>query len=153
TGDYLNTSTDLTVGDQKSGVGLGFQRYYDSGTRLSPSPMGAGWTHSYAFRAWRDSDAFAGLAATSPIDGAVAIAAAFVTFDLFNTGSNTVAGLDRTVSAFVVQRWLADQLTDNVVAVSQPGYVEHFVRLMDGTYNPPPGSAVRLDNLGDVFEY
>ena len=77
------------------------------------------------------------MAVNSPISGASAIAATFVILDILNTGATTAKPLDRVVIASVAQRWLMDQLIGNIVAVTQPGYVEHFTKLTDGSYNPP----------------
>lgn len=153
TGDYLNTVTDLTVGSRGMPYGLAFQRYYDSGTRLRKGPMGFGWTHNFAVSASVESDGFAGLGVNSPISGAAAIAATFVTLDILNNGTTTAKPLDRIVIASVVQRWLMDQITNNIISVAQPGYVEHFTKLADGSYNPPPGSATVLSSVGGAFQY
>jgi RHS repeat-associated protein len=152
TGDYLVNATDLTSGNQ--GYGLAFQRYYDSGTRLRDGPLGLGWTHNYAITALPDSDAFEGMGINSPINGAVAIAATLVTQDILNSVTSNAKPIARVVLASVVQRWLMDQLTTNIVAVAQPGYVEHFTKLADGSYNPPLGSATTLSSGGGgVFTY
>lgn len=153
TGDYLNSATDLSVGSQAMPYGLAFQRYYDSGTRSRKGSMGQGWTHNFAITASTDSDAFSGMAANSPISGAVAIAATFVALDILNAGTSTAKPLDRIVIASVIERWLTDQLTTNVVAISWPGYVEHFTKLAHGNYNPPPGSATVLSSVGGAFQY
>lgn len=153
TGDYLNSVTDLSVGSQAMPYGLSFQRYYDSGIRARRGAMGQGWTHNFAITASADSDAFSGMAANSPINGAVAIAATFVALDILNAGTSNAKPLDRIVIASVIERWLMDQLTTNVVAISQPGYVEHFTKLADGSYNPPPGSAAVLSLFGGAFQY
>ncbi|WP_375784009.1 RHS repeat-associated core domain-containing protein [Bradyrhizobium sp. Pha-3] len=153
TGDYLNSPTDLVIGSQAMPYGLAFQRYYDSGTRLQKGAMGNGWTHNFAITATVDSDGFAGMAANSPISGASAIAATFVTLDILNGGTTTPKPLDRVVITAVIQRWMMDQLTNNIVAVSQPGYVEHFTKLADGSYNPPPGTATTLTLSGGTYNY
>ena len=132
--------------------GLALQRYYDSGTRLRKGPLGYGWTHSFVITALPDSDAFEGLGINSPINGAAAIAATFVTFDILNTVA-AAKPLDRIVIASVAQRWLMDKLTTNIVAVAQPGNVEHFTKLADGSYNPPLGSASTLTSTGGAFTY
>jgi hypothetical protein len=153
TGDYLNSPTDLTLGSQGMPYGLAFQRYYDSGTRSQTGSMGNGWTHNFAIKAAVDSDGFAGMAANSPISGAAAIAATYVTLDILNGGTTTAKPLDRVVIASVVQRWMMDQLTGNIVAITQPGYVEHFTKLADGSYNPPPGTATVLTLGSGTYKY
>jgi uncharacterized protein DUF6531 len=88
--------------------GLAFQRYYGSGTKLRNGPLGFGWTHSFAVTALTDSDPFEGTAINSPVNGAAAIAAAFVAQDILNSGSSTAKPPDRIVITSVVQRWLMD---------------------------------------------
>lgn len=158
TGDYLSTPTDLAIGSRGPPHGLTFQRYYDSGTYLRNGPLGFGWTHSFAFTALTDSDCFEGMGINSPINGAAAIAAMFVTLDILNNGANAdgsaaVHPLDRIVIASVAQNWLMEQLTNNIVAVTQPGVIEHFTKLADGSFNPPLGSATTLTFGNGVFSY
>jgi RHS repeat-associated protein len=153
TGDYLLNTTDLAVGSLDMPYGLSFQRYYDSGTRQQDGPLGFGWTHSFAITASVNSDAFEGMAINSPVSGAVAIAATFITLDILNDGVTTNKPLDRMVIASVVQRWLMDQLKDNIVAVAQPGAVQHFVKLADGTYNAPLGIGAQLALQDGAYVY
>ena len=136
--------TALTLGSQGIPYGLALQRYYDSGTRMQNGPLGFGWTHNLAITAHSDSDAFEGMGVNSPINGAVAIVASFVAQDILNNGMTTPKPIDRVVITSLVQRWVMDQLTSNIVAVTQPGTVEHFTKLADGSYNPPLGSATLL---------
>ena len=153
TGDYYLTSTDLTIGSQAMPYGLSFSRYYDSGTRSQDGPLGLGWRHNLAITAKPDSDPFGALAESSPIAGVGAIIAILVTFDIFDL--NIVGGrpLDRIVIGSVANRWMSDQTTSNVVAVTQSGLLEHFTKLPDGSYNPPPGSAAKLSLASGVYTY
>ena len=153
TGDYLLSATDLSVGSQGMPYGLAFQRHYDSGTRFQSGPLGPGWSHNFAITALANSDVFEGLGVNSPINGAASIAALFVAWDILNDGSTTAKSLEGIVVASIVQRWLMDQLTGNVVAVTQPGLVEHFVKLADGTYNPPLASGARLTLDNGAYTY
>ncbi|HEX2581553.1 MAG TPA: RHS repeat-associated core domain-containing protein [Dongiaceae bacterium] len=151
-GDYFNTYTDLTVGGPMP-YGLSFQRYYDSGTRNSNGPLGQGWNHNFAISATADSDAFAGMGALSPISASSSLAALFVTQDLLNVGTGVQPGLDRMIVASLAQRWLIDQLTTNVVSVAQAQQVEQFVKLSDGSYNAPLGSASVLTLANGTYSY
>ena len=100
-----------------------------------------------------NSDAFEGLGVNSPINGASAIAALFVVFDLFNAETSTSKSLESMLIAAVAQRWLMDELTNNVVAVTQPGFIEHFMKLADGSYNPPFASGARLTLDNGAYTY
>ena len=152
TGDYIYSHDDLTVGSGAFPYGLGFQRSYDSGTRLKNGPLGLGWTHNFAITALADSDGFEGMAATSPVSGAAAIAAIYVVQDILNNANNAKP-LDRMMIGVEAERWLMDQLTGNIVAVTQPGSGEHFTKLADGSYNPPIGSASSLSLSGGLYTY
>jgi hypothetical protein len=37
------------------------------------------------------------------------------------------------------------------VTIKQPGHVEHFVKLPNGNYNPPPGSGAELAFDGTAY--
>lgn len=153
TGDYLLNTTDLAIGSMDIPYGLSFQRYYDSGTRLQGGPLGFGWTHNFAITASASSDAFEGLAINSPVNGAAGIAAVFVAFSILSDTAAPNMPLDRVVVASIVQRWLMDQLKDNIVAVSQAGAVQHFSKLSDGSYNSPLGVGAILELQNGAYTY
>ena len=140
TGDYLYENTDLTVGSRAYPFSLQFKRSYNSGARLDDGPMGLGWTHNFANSARLGSDGFQGLGEDSPIDAAAAIIEHYVSIDILQ-GSKPI---ERLVIATLAHRWFMDQLIDNMVTVSEPGNTSKFLKLPDGTYNPPPGVASLL---------
>ncbi|MBN9087822.1 MAG: hypothetical protein J0J01_13005 [Reyranella sp.] len=154
TGDYYLTTTDIATGSSGMPIGLAFQRYYDSGTRRTSGPMGFGWTHNFAITALADSDPYEGLASNSPINGAAAIAGTLVALDIAGMDGLTVGRpIERFVTGAIIYRWIADNLITNIVAIKQPGYIEHFVKLANGTFNPPPGSAATLSFDGATYTY
>ena len=53
------------------------------------------------------------------------------------------------VIAALGQRWFGDQFINNTVVVQQGLNGEVFVKLPDGSYNPPPGNAARLTTHAD----
>jgi hypothetical protein len=65
-----------------------------------------------------DTDGFAGMAANFSHQRRQRDASTFVILDILNTGATTAKPLDRVVIASVAQRWLMDQLTGNIVAVT-----------------------------------
>ncbi|MGF1628172.1 MAG: RHS repeat-associated core domain-containing protein [Kiloniellaceae bacterium] len=152
-GNYIYNHTDLTVGSGEFPYGLSFSRVYDSGLRLQSRSLGLGWTDDFAITARADSDGFTGMGAASPIDGAAAIVAIYVVQDLLNAQTSNAKPLDRMVIASMVERWLMDSLIDNVVVVSQPQSSERFIKLADGSYNPPLGSANSLSDSGGTYVY
>lgn len=136
-GDYLFDHADLAVGSGPYPFTLSFARHYNSRNRLSDGVLGLGWTHTFDITARADSDGFQGLGEDSPIDAAAAIAEIHVAADLLR-GSKTNA---RVVAASLSHRWVMDQLIGNVTAIREPQRSRQFVKLPDGTYNPPPGLA------------
>jgi RHS repeat-associated protein len=146
TGAYAYQRTDLTTGGGAFPYALSFGRSYSSARNLVPSTLGTGWAHSLNISASRSSDPFAGFGESSSISAAAAIAANYVSQDLL---SGTKTAQIVTV-AWMVNRWLTDQLTNNSVAITWPNTSEQFILLphIDGsataTYAAPLGSAVVL---------
>ena len=146
TGAYQYQHTDLVTGSGSTPYALSFGRTYSSASNTSDVGLGKGWSHTYDVTVSRSSDPYAGLGESSPISAAAAIAATFVSQDLL---SGTLDAQRMTV-AWVVSRWLTDQLTNNSVTVTWPGTNEQFIALPHSdaaasvTYDPPLGSAVVL---------
>ena len=140
-GGLLYDHDDLSVGSGNFPINLTFHRSYNSNNLYQSGPLGAAWTHSLAINAAANSDGLKGLGQDSPIDGAAAIAAAYVVQDLF---SDATKPLDKVVVATLVQKWLMDRLITNTVNVAVGAQTEQFVLLADGSYNPQLGSSDRL---------
>ncbi len=140
-GAFLYDHDDLSIGPADFPVGLGFRRSYNSNNAFTKGPVGFGWTHGFAINTSTNSDGLKGMAQDSPIDGAAAIAAAYVIQDLF---SDATKPFDKVVIASLVQKWAMDQLINNTVNVTTGAQTEQFTLLADGTYNPPLGSSNRL---------
>ena len=135
------------------------QRSYDS-TRRSAGPMGIGWTHNFDVSQRGDSDGFAGMAETSPQQASLAIAGFYVAKSLLTVpqavqsgqaAANT--GAERVVIAAIIQRYIMDGLTNNVVQVTQPGQSETFVRNPEGSFSSPLGSTATLSAGNGVYTY
>jgi len=151
TGSYVYSHEDFSVGVGAYPFSLPFSRSYDSGSGQAgsnSSQLGNGWMHNFDIKALVDSDGFLGLGENSPIDAAAAIAAIFVIQDILTdtglTPTDARKPADRIVIAAMIERWFMDQLTNNVVSIAQPGSIQRFARMPDGTYNPPLGSAAAL---------
>ncbi len=140
TGDYLYHHEDLSTGNGNFPFKLSFQRQYNSAAGLDRGPMGLGWVTNLGINARHDSDGFQGMGEDSPVDAAGAIAEHMVTFDLL-MGEK---GLQDLILATMSQRWFMDQLINNMVVVSEPDITSRFVRLPDGSFNAPQGSASTL---------
>jgi RHS repeat-associated protein len=142
TGDYFYTVDDITAGNGPFPYTLAFQRSYDSGRSGAGTTLGPGWRHGFDLAVSPDSDGFEGMAATSVQAGAVSIASMFAMLDILNNaGAEPLANV--AVATLVAQYWM-EQLTRNVLRVARPGAVESFVRLSDGTWNPPIASNSEL---------
>lgn len=154
TGSYTYNHQDLSVGSGSYPDTLPFVRYFDSGqaqTGQNSSLLGIGWMHNYDMTALVDSDGFEGMGDNSPISGAASIATFYVLQDILNLGgTDTNKPTDRIIIAAQAEYWLMQQMTNNIVAVSQPGSIERFVQLPNGSYNPPLGSATVLTGSSSV---
>jgi len=71
--------------------------------------------------------------------------------DILNLSPSTSKPLDRMIIAAQVDRWLMDQLTTNVALVTQPESTKSFVKLADGSFNPPLGSADVLTSSSGAY--
>lgn len=155
TGAYIYKNTDLVIGSDQFPYALPFERTYRSSSNLTDIGLGRGWTHNYSFKAKKISDPYEGLAATSPVHGAPAIAALHVLQDLFDGPRNAQV---MTVSS-IVTRWLTDQLTANAVTVSTPDTTEQFIKRPQNDdvnvydFGSPFGSGNILSGTGTTYIY
>lgn len=150
-GAFVSDHDDITVGNGPAPYSLTFSRHYDSASALATAgPLGLGWTHNYSAFAQAGSDGFVGMGAESPISGANAIAAVYVLQDLLDGGSNNKP-LDRLIIAVQSERWLMDQLTNNVVTVSQQGSSLQFTKLADASFNAPLRSNAALSVVSGLY--
>ena len=139
TGAYVYTHDDLVTGSGNFPYALPFSRTYlsSSGTFLTASTadsgMGNGWAHSYSASAQVQSDPYIGMGSSnSPaIRAATSIVALYVMQDMLSVPPTAQT---MTISSMVA-RWFTDQLTSNVVLVTQPNTTEEFVALphLDGS--------------------
>ncbi|MCC6321068.1 MAG: RHS repeat protein, partial [Phycisphaerales bacterium] len=146
TGAYLYQMTDLVTGGSAFPWALPFTRSYSSAANTTDTGLGKGWTSNYTITASRSSDPFAGLGESSPAAAAAAIAALYVAQDLMQGTRDA-----KTVTlAWMVNRWLTDQLTNNAVMIARPDTNESFTVLpraggeASARYVAPLGSAALL---------
>jgi len=141
-------SPNSALGPRTPPFGLTLQRSYSSANRADSGPFGPGWTHNFQVTASEDSDGLLGMGeGGTAVDAAVAIVAATVKLDLLQ-GEKTA---ERLLIAALIEAWLMDRLTGNVVRIDQPGDGRRFVRLPDGSCNPPPGHADILEANEDGY--
>src|SRR5690606_16917770 len=113
-GDFYLSHDDIAVGAGRFPVGLGFTRSYNSAQSRSSQQLGRGWTHNFAYSAREDSSAEQGLGVDSAVDALPTLAAMYIARDILQASDS----LDHFIIASLVQNWLADYLTDNVVDIS-----------------------------------
>ncbi len=147
TGHLLYDKTDLTLGDGVPPRGVTLARVYHSGQHALRSPLGYGWRHNLDIRAHVRSEGAAGLGRRSPADAAALLVATVAIEDLVRHEPNAKGWL----TASLVAKWAADQLTDNAVSVQIGDENMEFIRQPDGSYTPPPGQTAELEKDGATF--
>src|SRR5262249_8611770 len=153
-GSFQYQHQDLSVGPRGFPYGLAFARSYDSAAQSSTGPLGAGWTHNFAITATTASDGFAAMGQSSLLAAGNSIVATYVSSDLVKGQAiQGQANLVNFVAETLVNRWFTDQLTQNVVNVSQGWNTEQFAKVADGTFAPQLGSAAILDAPSGNFRY
>ena len=151
TGTDVYSHSDIVIGSGAFPYALPFARTYLSSSNMSDVGLGNGWTHSYMLTAAANSDPYEGLGASSPIRAAQAIAAIYVSQNLLSGSAQSAQSL---TLAWIVNRWLTDQLTNNAALIARPDTTEEFIFLphADGAttiaFNPPLGSSVQLTGGG-----
>ncbi|MEO0851911.1 MAG: hypothetical protein AAFY15_00185, partial [Cyanobacteria bacterium J06648_11] len=152
---------DLVTGAGSFPHALPFQRHYSSaaaGQVISevnnsqlqvlrdrfPSLLRYGWRHNYEIRAILTAAPMQALGEDSALDASAAIAAIVVLRDL--NLSSTFTGRLTTV---FTGSWLSNALEANSVVFDLPPSSAQFVRLPDGSFNPPPGMSYELTQSGD----
>ncbi|HAY08798.1 MAG TPA: Rhs family protein, partial [Thauera sp.] len=150
-GSFLYANEDIQTGVGEFPLSLELNKLYSSGARTQDGPLGKGWTHSLAASTRVGSDGFQGMGEDSALDAVPTLVEKLVALDLL---ADAAKPLDKMVIATLGQRWFGDQLINNTVVVQQGLNGEVFVKLPDGSYNPPPGNAVRLTKQGDgTYQY
>ncbi len=138
TGNFLYDQGDINIGN------LGFSRSYRSASRLNQGVMGNGWKHNYEVTCNISSDGFQCLGEKSPIDAAATIVEIMVSTDVLNSSIEAKT----VVVANLCHKWQMDQLLDNIFVVNNGASSQQYVKLPDGSYNPPLGqnSVIKKDS-------
>jgi len=146
-GNFLYEHEDINVGVGGFPQSLAFQRLYSSSMRNQNGSLGKGWTHNFNTSVAVNSDGFQAMGEDSALDAVGTLVEQKASFDLLMNPARPLANL---VIGALGQRWFGDQLTDNTVIVTQGLNGEVFVKLPDGTYNPPPGKPIKLTKNADA---
>ena len=148
-GAFVTRNRDLAVGSRSFPYGLTFERYYHSSSRLKSRSLGLGWSHSHDMGVNVNTDGLIGMGHRNPIQGAAGLAQMFATVDLLR---DLAKPLDKWVTVSMCNRWMLDQLRDNLVDIVMPTGGMRFVKLVDGSYLPALGCADRLELDGSNFK-
>lgn len=135
---------DLVVGQGDAPYSLTFQRTFQAGgQRCAGCPFG--WTHNYDIRATLSGGGMEGMGQGTPFALAGPLAALEGAFAVYRDNPN---GLKNQLAGAAIMRWYGRQLSDNVVTVNTGPSSESFVRLVDGSWAGPRGSAATLTRTG-----
>ncbi|MFM0642220.1 DUF6531 domain-containing protein [Paraburkholderia metrosideri] len=145
-GNFTYNHNDLVIGTGGFPQSLSFQRFYSSGRKNQNGPLGKGWTHNFNTTALVNSDGYQGMGEDSALDAVGTLVEMKASLDLMLDSSTPI---EKMVTATLGNRWFGDQLINNTVIVTQGQNGEAFVKLPDGTYNPPPGKPEKLSLNGD----
>ncbi|OAM51999.1 hypothetical protein A7981_00445 [Methylovorus sp. MM2] len=148
-GNYLYEHTDMSVGVGDQALAL--TRQYSSGINTIAGPFGKGWTHNYDSSASVGSDGFQGMGEDSALDAVGTLVEQKVAYEILK--SDLTLPLNKMVMVTLGAKWFGDQLIDNTVLVNTGLKGELFVKLPDGTYNPPPGKSPRLTLNAGAYTY
>lgn len=146
-GNFLYDHEDINVGVGSFPQSLSFKRLYSSGMRNQNGSLGKGWTHNFNATIAVGSDGFQAMGEDSALDAVGTLVEQKASFDLLMDNARPIA---KMIAATLGQRWFGDQLINNTVIATQGVNGEVFVKLPDGTYNPPPGKAVKLTQNADA---
>ena len=145
-GDYLFENVDLELGD-KEPRGIRFVRYYNSSQCTRDSRLRYGWSHNYDIRASVHSNPDLALGGRQATDAAALAVYSLITADLLENDLSARGW----VTASLATKWAMDQLIDNAVNVQMGNKSLVYVRLPDGTYNPPPAVTAALMRSNSMF--
>lgn len=145
-GHFLYAHEDMSVGVGDFPQALKLERLYSSGNKNRAGVLGRGWTHNLNMTMAVNSDGFQAMGEDSALDAVGTLIEMKASFDLL---SNSTLPTENMVIAALGQRWFGEQLVDNTVITTRGLNGEVFVKLPDGSYNPPPGVAVKLTKNAD----
>lgn len=108
-----------------------------------------GMTHNFQMGAKISTDTAQAFGEDAPIDAVAAIAALYTLRDLNKiAASDASINFQQNLTSLFVADWLGKSLIDNSVLVKRPPSSDQFLKLPDGTFNPPSGSRTTLTQIG-----
>ncbi len=149
-GSFKTSSTDISVGVGNFPASLALQRSYSSDSNLQNGTLGRGWSHNLGGSARTVKAGLRAYGEGTALDAVANIVTSAVMLDLM---SDTSRPLMNVVAATVASKWASEQLEDTAVEVRVGTASESFIKLPDGTFNPPRGSSARLTQAAGAFTY
>ena len=149
---------DVRVGSGDFPHEIAFQRSFSAGGHKSRG-MGAGWSHNWDFQASLSGSGLEAMGIEKAIRAVPTMVALTVTRDLVRRSAQYAADADslkRVLAGAFVNHWWRQHLQYNVATVQRGASATQFVRLADGTFDPPAGSLASLDQgpndrtIGDI---
>lgn len=149
---------DVSVGSGGFPHEIAFQRSFSAGGHKSRG-MGAGWSHNWDFQASLSGSGLEAMGIEKAIRAVPTMVALTVTRDLVRRSTQYAADADslkRVLAGAFVNHWWRQHLQYNVATVQRGASATQFVRLADGTFDPPAGSLASLDQgpndrtIGDI---
>ena len=148
TGAFVLDKEELSLGAIEP-LGLSFSRHYHSGNNYNKSgAMGFGWTHNYNMYVAQSAGIKAGLGQTTAAHMTPYLVACAVAAEIQRAGTNTPK--DMTTMALIA-KWAVDQIRTNGVGVVVGNRTMQFVKMPDGTYEPPAGIKASLVVVANDF--
>ncbi len=148
-GDFVYDRADFKVGSGDFPYSLELSRHYKSSNRFTDGPLGLGWTHNFATNLSAGSNGLRATGEVSAKEAATVIAHCYILTELALASSPS---LTKVLIASMSSIWLMDQMTDNAITLNDISESRTFIKLIDGTFNPPPGYAdTMVKNLDGTF--
>jgi RHS repeat-associated protein len=145
-GDYLFENVDLEMGGAEP-RGIRFVRQYNSAQSARDSQLRHGWMHNYDIRAFIHSNPELVLGGRQATDAASIAVSSLITSDLLENDLSARGW----ITASLATKWAMDQMIDNAVNIQMGNKSLVYVKLPDGTYNPPPSVTATLSKNSGVF--
>lgn len=148
TGAFIYANVDLETGTEASPRGLSFSRHYSSIARTRDSQnLGYGWTHPMHIRASIRTATEETLGLGTIQHAAALLTSTLVGSDLYR---GDASAKEWSVAALTVG-WFVDQMTDSGVSIVIGPDTFQFIKMPDGSYEPPAGSTMELTEVSGKF--
>ncbi len=135
---------DIVTGSGGFPYSLSFQRKFKAGLTRSRG-LAVGWTHNWDIRAQFGGSGTEAMGVSTPQNAAPTIAALIAAESLLDGTWDAT----RLLALQVAENWWREQMGANIVTLIQGNDSMQFVRMPDGSFNPPAGLAGTLMQTGE----